>query len=198
MSYVPTVVVGPSGVGKGTVLASLGTQYPQVWLSISATTRPPRPHEVDGQHYFFLTMSQFDDLIDSDGLLEWAVYQGQKYGTPSAEVARQIEQGRAVVMELDIQGARQVEQRMNPVRTIFLAPPTLADLEQRLRGRGTESEEAIQGRLAHARQEIAAMGECDHVVYNDQVASAVAELVSLIGLGSDQLSTPVGTASEEG
>ncbi len=184
MSFTPTVLVGPSGVGKGTVLASLRSLHPQVWLSVSATTRPPRPNEVDGQHYFFLTPAQFDELIAGDGLLEWAVYQDQKYGTPRAEVARQIGLGRAVVMELDIQGARQVKQRLRPLRTIFLAPPSMSDLEARLRGRGTESEAAIRRRLERAAHEIAAMDECDHVIVNHQVAAAVEELVNLIGLTS--------------
>jgi len=176
------VVVGPSGVGKGTVLDALRAAYPVVWLSVSVTTRAPRPGEVDGEDYYYITDAEFDDLVARDGLLEWAAYATARYGTPRAAVERHIAAGRAVIMELEIQGLRQVVARMTPVRTVFLAPPSWEELERRLRGRRTESEAAIERRLATARTELAAMGEADTVIVNREVAGAVAELVDLIGL----------------
>ena len=184
MNFIPVVLVGPSGVGKGTVISSICAEYPQVWVSVSVTTRKPRPGEVDGQHYYFISDSDFDDLISSGGLLEWARYQSHKYGTPRAKVEEKILSGRAVIMELDVQGARQVRTRLDPVTTVFLAPPSWEELEKRLRGRGTESDDVIVRRLATAQEEMAAQGEFDHVIVNDEVASAAKELVNLIGLGA--------------
>ena len=183
MSFVPTVLVGPSGVGKGTVLASLCLAHPQVWISVSVTTRQPRPREVHGQHYFFLSEDEFDELVCAGGLLEWAVYQTSKYGTPRKTVEEKMRLGRAVIMELEVQGARQVRERLDPVRTVFLAPPSWEELERRLRMRGTETDDVIARRLETAREEMAYADECDHVVVNTEVASAVEELVNLIGLG---------------
>jgi guanylate kinase len=136
-----------------------------------------------------LTPTQFDELVDADGLLEWARYQDHCYGTPKAHVLEKIDQGRAVVMELDVQGARQVVQRLPQARTVFLAPPSWDELERRLRGRGTESATAIERRLVVAKQELEFQNECDRVVVNREVASAVAELVNFIGLG------PMGTSA---
>ena len=185
MTFVPTVLVGPSGVGKGTILSRLREQYAAVWLSVSVTTRPPRPGETEGLSYFFLTEAAFDAMIAADGLLEWARYSSARYGTPREPVEAHIREGRAVIMELDIQGARQVQQRLHPVRTVFVAPPSFAELERRLRGRGTESETVIEQRLATARRELASQGECDHIIVNTEVATAVAQLVDLIGLAAD-------------
>ncbi|MCL2471100.1 MAG: guanylate kinase [Propionibacteriaceae bacterium] len=184
MNFTPTVLVGPSGVGKGTVLSTLCAQYPQIWLSVSVTTRRPRRGEINGQHYYFVDDARFDQMIAGGDLLEWATYQSARYGTPRADVDEKIRQGRAVVMELDVQGARQVMSRMSHVRTVFLAPPSWEELERRLRGRGTESEQVVQRRLATARDEMEFMDQCDHVIVHHEVASAVAELVNLIGLGS--------------
>lgn len=183
MSFTPTVLVGPSGVGKGTVLSVLCDKYPQVWVSVSVTTRRPRPGEIDGKHYYFISDSEFDDLIASNGLLEWAQYQTSRYGTPRCDVEEKIGSGRAVIMELEVQGARQVRSKLNPLRTVFLAPPSWEDLEKRLRGRGTEPGPVIERRLATAREELACMDEFDVVVVNDKVADAAEELVNLIGLG---------------
>ena len=185
MSYTPVVLVGPSGVGKGTVISSLCAKYPQVWVSVSVTTRAPRPGEVEGKHYYFISDSQFDSLISSDGLLEWATYQSNKYGTPRAAVEDKILHDRAVVMELEVKGARQVRARLAPLLTVFLAPPSWEELERRLRGRGTEPDDVIARRLTTAREEMAAMDEFDHVIVNREVATAVEELVNLIGLGAD-------------
>jgi guanylate kinase len=188
VTFIPTVVVGPSGVGKGTVIAQVLAMCPQVWLSVSATTRAPRPGEVNGKHYFFVSEPEFSDLIEHDGLLEWATYQGHRYGTPRQAVIEKVEQGRAVLLEIEVQGARQVLERLRPVRSVFLAPPSWADLEKRLRGRGTEPESVIEQRLVTAREELAFRDHCDHVIVNREVASSAAELVNFIGLGltSDQ------------
>ena len=189
MSFTPTVLVGPSGVGKGTVLAALCARFPEVWLSVSVTTRQPREGEIDGQHYFFISEAEFDRLIGIGGLLEWAQYQASRYGTPRQAVEEMIVQGRAVVMELEVRGARQVKSLLDQVRTIFLAPPSWEELERRLRGRGTESAEVVERRLATARGEMDYRDHCDHVVINREVASAVEELVNLIGLRPNTMQT---------
>ncbi|MCL2735378.1 MAG: guanylate kinase [Propionibacteriaceae bacterium] len=186
MTFTPIVLVGPSGVGKGTVLSALRSRCPEIWLSVSVTTRLPRPGEVDGEHYFFLSDDAFDSLIESGGLLEWAAYQTSRYGTPRAAVEEKIGEGRAVVMELDVQGARQVAARLDGVRTVFLAPPSWEELRRRLYGRGTEAADVIERRLDTARGEMDFMEHCDHVVVNTEVESAVRELVKLIGLAASE------------
>ena len=186
MSFTPTVLVGPSGVGKGAVLASLCARCPDVWVSVSVTTRQPRPGEVHGLHYYFLSEEEFDDLIDSDGLLEWARYQSARYGTPRAEIAQKVAEDRAVIMEVETQGALQIMARLDQVRTIFLMPPSLEELESRLRGRGTESDESIKLRLQIAKHEMSLMDEFDYVIVNSEVAVVVEELVKLIGLSTGE------------
>ncbi|MCL1922590.1 MAG: guanylate kinase [Propionibacteriaceae bacterium] len=185
MNYIPTVLVGPSGVGKGTLLDAVCASYPQVWISVSATTRKPRPGEVHGQHYFFLTDQEFDDLIAGDGFLEWAQYQSSRYGTPSKAVDRQIRAGQAVVMEVEIQGALQIMEKLSPLRTIFVIPPSMDELVRRLRARGTETEEAIAARVATARQEMALTHRFDHIIVNEELAEATQELVNLLGLSTE-------------
>ncbi|MCL1923187.1 MAG: guanylate kinase [Propionibacteriaceae bacterium] len=182
MRYTPTVLVGPSGVGKGTLLAGVRELCPQVWISVSATTRPPRAGEIHGEHYFFLDDEHFDALITHDGFLEWAQYQTSRYGTPRAEVVKHIDAGEAVVMEIETQGALQVMERISPLRTIFVVPPSLDILEQRLQRRGTETPEAIAARLATAKREIQLIDRFDHVLVNDELAQATTELVNLLGL----------------
>jgi len=179
----PTVLVGPSGVGKGSVLAAVCAEHSEVWLSVSVTTRAPRPGEVEGRSYFFVTDADFDQMIVDDGLLEWASYQQARYGTPRAPVEQAITDGRAVIFEVDVQGARQIRDRLNPLRTVFLAPPSWEDLERRLRGRGTEPEAVIARRLDTARRELLTIDEWDHVIVNTEVALAASQLVDLIGLG---------------
>ena len=184
MRYTPTVLVGPSGVGKGTLLHRVCANYPEVWLSVSATTRQPRPGEVHGEHYFFFSEEEFDDLVSSNGFLEWARYQSSRYGTPRAQVVQQIHAGRVVIMEVEVQGALQIMEKLSPLRTIFIAPPSLVVLESRLRSRGTESEEVIISRLETAKKEMEFMDHCDHVIINDELAKSTGELVNLLGLSA--------------
>lgn len=178
-----TVLAGPTAVGKGTVSADIRARYPQVWLSVSATTRPPRPGEVDGVHYLFRSPEEFDRMVDAGELLEWAVVHGRnRYGTPRGPVDAHLAAGDPTLLEIDLDGARQVRERMPGARFVFLAPPSWEELVRRLVGRGTEGSEERERRLATARVELAAASEFDHVVVNDHVHRATDELVSLMGL----------------
>jgi guanylate kinase len=178
-----TVVSGPAGVGKGTVVQLLREAHPEVWVSLSATTRPPRPGEVDGVHYQFLTDAEFDDLVAHDGLLEWAVVHGRhRYGTPAGPVREMAAQGRPVILEIDLQGARQVRETLPEARFVFLSPPDWPTLVGRLEGRGTESPDQVARRLETARVELAASEEFDEVIVNDELGATVAKLVSSLGL----------------
>ncbi len=181
-----TVVSGPAGVGKGTVVSLLRERHPQVWVSVSATTRPPRPGEVEGVHYRFVTPEEFDRLIACGGLLEWAVVHGRhRYGTPAAPVFEAAASGRPVILEIDLDGARQVRERLPGTRSVFIAPPDWDTLTRRLSGRGTETPEQLARRLETARVELAAAEEFDHVVVNDRLGSTVDQLVALLGLHAD-------------
>ena len=176
-----TVLAGPTAVGKGTVSTYIRDNYPEVWLSVSATTRAPRPGEVDGVHYFFKSTEEFERLIAAGELLEWAVVHGQNtYGTLKSTVNEAIEEGRSVLLEIDLQGARQVKEAVPDAKFVFLAPPTWEELVRRLVGRGTEDEEEREARLATARTELAAAEEFDVTVLNDDVRRAAEELVSLM------------------
>jgi len=178
-----TVISGPTAVGKGTVVHALSAKHRELWVSVSATTRPPRPTEVDGVHYNFVSNADFDQLVATDGLLEWAVVHGlERYGTPAAPVRAAVAAGRRVILEIDLQGARQVRSRMPEARLVFIAPPDEATLRQRLIGRGTETPEQMERRLRTAEAELAAAEEFDHVVVNDDLGTTVAELVDLLGL----------------
>ena len=177
-----TVLTGPSGVGKGTLVTRLRERHPSLWLSVSATTRSPRDGERDGEHYFFHTRDRFDALVAEGGLLEWAEFAGNCYGTPRQPVEAQLAEGLPVLLEIELEGARQVRRSFPQAFQIFLAPPSFDALEQRIRGRGTDSEEAIQKRLARARQELEAQAEFDAVVVNDDLELALAELERLMGL----------------
>lgn len=183
MSGDVTVISGPTAVGKGTVVQALKARHPEVWVSVSATTRPPRPTEIDGVHYHFVSNADFDVLVATDGLLEWATVHGRdRYGTPSAPVEAAVERGERVILEIDLQGARQVRQRLPSARLVFIAPPNWAELVNRLVGRGTETAEQRERRLRTAQVELAAADEFDHVVVNDDLGRAVDDLVSLLGL----------------
>lgn len=171
-----TVVSGPTAVGKGTVVGRLRSGHPEIFVSVSVTTRPPRPGEVDGVHYLFVTPEEFDELIAADMLLEWAVVHGvHRYGTPKAPVLAALAAGRQALLEIDLQGARQVRTTWPDARFVFLAPPSWEELVRRLVGRGTESSEQRERRLETARAEMAAAAEFDHVVVNADVERAAAD-----------------------
>ena len=183
------VVSGPSGVGKSTVVAAALEQDPSIWLSVSATTRAPRPGEQDGREYFFVSDDRFDELVATGGLLEWAAFAGNRYGTPRQPVEERRRAGTPVLLEIEVQGARQVRAAVPGALLVFLAPPSWEVLEGRLTGRGTESAEAVERRLAAAREELAAAGEFDAVLVNADVQECAAALVAL---AADPLSVPRG------
>ena len=175
------VLAGPTAVGKGTLSAYVRSNFPDVWLSVSMTTRKPRPGEVDGTHYHFVDDEQFDRIRDAGEFLEWAVVHGRaRYGTPREPVLEALAAGRKALLEIDLQGARQVRQQMPEALFVFLAPPSWDELVRRLVGRGTESEEEREVRLATARLELAAQQEFDITILNDNVQRASEELVSLM------------------
>ncbi|HEY3507339.1 MAG TPA: guanylate kinase [Actinocatenispora sp.] len=175
-----TVLSGPSGVGKGSVYALVRQRYPDVWLSVSVTTRRPRPGEVDGRHYHFVDRTEFDRMAAAGELLEWAEYAGNAYGTPRAPVERRLAAGLPALLEIDLQGARQVRAAMPAARLVFLAPPSWDELVRRLVGRGTEDADTIRRRLELARDELAAESEFDVTIVNNSVEQAAAELVALL------------------
>ena len=175
-----TVLSGPSGVGKGTVVAAVRKRHPDVWVSVSVTTRRPRPGEQDGVHYHFVDDAEFDRLIEHDGLLEWAEYAGNRYGTPVEPLRRRLATGAPALLEIELQGARQVRERDPEAQLVFLAPPTWAELVSRLAGRGSEPPAVQERRLRLAQAELDASGEFDVVVVNDDVARAADELVGLL------------------
>lgn len=174
------VYSGPSGVGKGTLLAPYLKSHPQAVLSVSVTTRAPRPGETDGVEYSFITRARFEELIACDGLLEYAEYSGNFYGTPRAAVEELIAAGRDVVLEIEVQGAMRVKRSFPEATLIFVLPPSYAELRERLTGRGTEKPEAVARRLAAARRELSSAGEYDFVIVNDDLETAGAKLAAVI------------------
>ena len=173
------VLAGPTAVGKGTVAAYIRAHFPQVWLSVSMTTRHPRPGEVDGVHYHFVDDAEFDRLVEAGEFLEYAVVHGRaKYGTPRGPVERALSEGQLTMLEIDLQGARQVRESLPGTLFAFLMPPSWEELVRRLVGRGTETEEERERRLQTARDELAAASEFDVVIVNDDVRRASEELVS--------------------
>jgi guanylate kinase len=176
-----TVLAGPTAVGKGTVAAYVRSHHPEVWISVSATTRPARPGEVEGVHYHFVDEATFGAMAEAGDLLEWAVVHGRhRYGTPRGPVARVLAEGRPALLEIDLQGARQVRGTMPEARFVFLKPPSWEELVNRLVGRGTESEEERTRRLETAVAELAAEEEFDVTVVNTDVHQAAEELVTLM------------------
>lgn len=175
-----TVLSGPSGVGKGTVVARLRTIAPQVWISVSCTTRAPRPGETDGIAYHFVDATEFDRMVAAGELLEHAEFAGNRYGTPRAPVLAHLAACTPTLLEIDLQGARQVRESMPEARFVFLAPPSADELVRRIYGRGTESADDVATRLALAEGEMAAASEFDDVVVNHDVAEAAAEIAALL------------------
>ena len=170
------VLTGPSGVGKGTIVRSLLQRHPELYLSVSVTTRSPRPSEIDRQHYYFVSRDRFEQMVTQGELLEWAEFAGNYYGTPRLPVEQQISQGKWVLLEIELKGARQIRQTFPHALRIFILPPSLAELEQRLRTRGQDSEAAIARRLQQAQAEIDAAAEFDVQVVNDDVETALSQI----------------------
>ncbi|MFK0294178.1 guanylate kinase [Streptomyces sp. NPDC090442] len=184
-----TVLSGPSGVGKSTVVAHLRKVHPEIWLSVSATTRKPRPGERHGVQYFFVDDEEFDKLIANGELLEWAEFAGNRYGTPRKAVLDRLESGEPVLLEIDLQGARQVRESMSDANLVFLAPPSWEELVRRLTGRGTEVPEVIERRLEAARIELAAEKEFDVTLVNTSVEDVSRELLALMLRRSEDRTT---------
>ena len=170
------VLTGPSGVGKGTLLKRLRQRHPHLYLSTSATTRAPRPGEVNGEHYYFVSRAEFEQMIERGDLLEWAEFAGNYYGTPRQPVEVQIERGNQVILEIELKGARQVAQSFPAALKIFIAPPSAAELERRIRDRGQDDDAAIARRLDRARVELEAAHEFDIQIINDDLDAAIATL----------------------
>ena len=181
------VLAGPTAVGKGTVAADVRRTHPEVWISVSATTRAPRPGEEDGVHYWFVSDADFDAMAERGDLLEWAVVHGtHRYGTPRGPVELALASGHPAMLEIDLQGARQVRRTMPDALFVFLKPPSWDELVRRLVGRGTETEEERERRLETARAELAAEPEFDVTIVNREVHAAADDLVGLMMLGPER------------
>lgn len=179
------IVSGPSGAGKGTLVRALSSLVPDLWVSVSATTRGPRPGEVEGRDYFFMSNDEFDRLVAESGLIEWAEVHGNRYGTPRAAVREKVEEGRQVILEIDPQGAFQVRDRYPDSILLFILPPSLDELKRRLRDRGSETDEEMGVRMKTAERELELVGKYDHVVINDDVTRAACELARIIDSYAD-------------
>jgi guanylate kinase len=187
------VITGPSGVGKGTLISKLLERIPGLELSVSATTREPREGEIEGRDYHFLTAEEFDGRIEREDFLEFATYSGNRYGTLRSEVRKRLDAGHSVVLEIEVQGARQVRAAMRESIQVFIAPPDPAVLRERLESRGADSAEAIDARLEVAEQELAAQGEFAHCVVNADLRQAADELEQIVRA---ELGLPVDSAAE--
>jgi guanylate kinase len=176
----PIVLTGPSGVGKGTLLKALLAKHPELYLSVSATTRSPREGEVEGVHYYFYSRDRFEAMVQVGAMLEWAEFAGNYYGTPIAPVREQLDRGNSVILEIELAGARQVAKIFPDALRIFILPPDLETLETRIRDRGTDSAESILRRLAQAKVELAAQDEFDYQIVNDDLQTAIEQLDLLL------------------
>ncbi|MBW4481713.1 MAG: guanylate kinase [Tildeniella torsiva UHER 1998/13D] len=174
------VFTGPSGVGKGTLLRALRHRYPALKLSVSATTRSPRPGEVNGQDYYFVSRDEFHAMVEQGELLEWAEFAGNLYGTPKTPVMKEIEAGQWVILEIELEGARQVRETFPNALQLFVLPPSLEELESRIRLRGKDADEAIARRLQRALVEIDAAAEFDEQIVNDDLEVALQQLENAI------------------
>lgn len=174
------VVAGPSGVGKSTLVAEALRRRPDLWLSVSVTTRRPRPGEADGREYRFVSRSDFDAMRERGEFLEWAEFAGHCYGTPLAPVRSRLARGEDVLLEIDLQGVRQIRRVLPEAVTVFVAPPSRAELRRRLSGRGTENPAELEARVRTAEAELAAAPEFDHTIVNADLGSAASELVALV------------------
>ena len=174
------IICGPSGVGKGTVVARLMASDPTLYFSVSATTRTPRPGEIDGKHYHFLTQEQFDQWVSEDMFLEHAEFVGNRYGTPRQYIDKAMDQGRDVILDIEIQGAEQVHQKRPEAVRIFIAPPSWDELERRLIGRGTEDMDKVRSRLQRGKDEFLVAKDFDYFVINDTVDRAVEEISAIM------------------
>jgi guanylate kinase len=174
------VLTGPSGVGKGTLVKALLQRHPDLYLSVSVTTRAPRVGEIDGKNYFFVSRSQFERMVAKGELLEWAEFAGNYYGTPRISVEQEIQQGRCVLLEIELEGARQIRRTFPAALRIFILPPSMAELEHRLRSRGQDSDTAIARRLQHAQAEIDAANEFDVQIVNDDFEKALRHVESAL------------------
>ncbi len=176
------VLTGPSGVGKGTLVRSLLQRHRQLYLSISATTRSPRAGEVEGEHYYFVSRSAFEKMIAENQLLEWAEFAGNYYGTPRLPIEQQIAQGKSILLEIELEGARQIHRSFPSALRIFILPPSFAELEKRLRDRSSDADEAIARRLQRAQVEVDAADEFDLQIVNDDFDTALQQLETAMNL----------------
>ncbi len=180
------VVSGPSGAGKGTLVARLLEAVSDSWVSVSATTRAPRQGETDGISYYFLDREEFLRRAEDDGFLEWAEYAGNCYGTPRASVERKMAEGKQVILEIDVQGAFQIKEKIPQAHLVFIEPPSLEVLEERLRGRGTETDDVVEKRMKAARVELSQKMRYDKRLVNDDLETAVAELVDYVNAQAEK------------